>query len=332
MFKKVSKIAFNILFIAFIFYIILHDHYYEIVESLKNISFFQGAFLLGCGLIFFILDGFAHYQVIRHYVSEHRFKCSIELVALNNFFNATTSSVGTIPFQSYYLKKNNIPYSKGISSMFLNMIFHKIAVLFNAIAVTLFQFRWLFSNQALHKYIYLGFFLNIVIIIVLILFVFWNKTERIFNKIMDWIPASFNKMAAKDEMFALARGAREQMKNSKMMAQIFLAHLLKVCWLCLIPYFCIQVVSDVSLSFSQIYTLSSLAYIIASSLPNVAGIGPLEYAYIILFSFYVTAPVPSTSLILYRTSSFYFLFVISAFMFMKIKNELFHEKISLTKI
>ena len=161
---------------------------------------------------------------------------------------------------------------------------------------------------------------------------FWNKTECIFNKVINWIPASFNKMAAKDEMFALAKDARIQMKNLKMMIQIFLAHLLKVCWLCLIPYFCICILSENSLSLAKVYTLSSLAYIIASSLPNVAGIGPLEYAYILLFSFYISAPIPSISLILYRTSSYYFLFLISTAIFMKVKHEIFHDKISLTKI
>ena len=310
------------MFVVLVFYFILHDHYHEIVFSLKQLTFLDFCFLVVCGLIFFMLDAFAHCQLIRPFVHKRRWIISLELVSLNNFFNATTSSMGTIPFQSYYLKKNNIPYSKGVSSMFLNMIFHKIAVCINAFVMFLFSYSWLMKNPNMNFYIGLGFGLNILIIIGLIVFIFWHKTEWIFIQLSKL----FKKEETRQELQQLADNAQDQLTNIHQDLVALLAHGIKVMWLCAIPYFCLAVLHETSLGFAKIYTLSSLAYIIASSLPNVAGIGPLEYAYLVLFSYYISGSASSASLLLYRIFSFYLLFVISTFVFMHLKKILWTDK------
>ena len=315
MVKKLLKILFNVVFVVLVFYFILHDHYYEIVDSLQQLHLMDILFLAVLGLLFFALDTLAHKQVIEPYVHSHQWKTSFELVSLNHFFNATTSSVGTIPFQSYYLKKKQIPYSQGISAMFLNMIFHKIAVCVNALLVFTFAFSWLMENPSMQGYVWLGFGLNLIIIIILIVFIFWKRTEWIFQKLSRF----FKSEESKKEMQQLAFFAKEQLKNKKMTIKALLAHQIKVMWLCAIPYFCLFVLHETSLGFFKVYALSSLAYIIASSLPNVAGIGPLEYAYIVLFTFYLPGPLVSTSLLLYRIFSFYFLVIISTFVFLRLR-------------
>ena len=299
---------------GFVLYFILHNHFYEIIQSLQSLSIQNILILVLASLIFFVLDALAQYVVLYRCTNKKSVSCSCELVFLNHFFNGTTSSMGTIPFQSYYLKKKNIPYSQGIGAMFLNMIFHKLAVLANALLALCIQWQWIKKQTTIYFYIRLGIVLNILILIVLVAFIFWDKSK--------WI-LKIKKESIQKELLMIASVAREQLSNFKFNIYMFLSHFIKVMWLCVIPYFCIRVLVNPSIQFIQIYVLSSLAYILASSLPNVAGIGPLEFAYMTLFGLYLPGAIVSTSLILYRFFSFYLLFIISTFVFLRIKKYIF---------
>ena len=308
--KKALTTIFNLLFIGLVLYFILHTHFYEIVDCLKNLSMTHIFILTLTTVLFFILDAWAQYVVLKKCTNKKSMTCACELVFLNHFFNGTTSSMGTIPFQSYYLKKRDIPYSQGIGAMFLNMIFHKLAVFANAIVALCLQWQWLQTKTSIAFYIYLGLILNVCILFVLISFIFWDKSK--------WI-LKIKKESLQKELLMIATVARNQLSNMKYNFYMFLAHFIKVIWLCMIPYFCIRVLKKPAISGIQIYVLSSLAYIVASSLPNVAGVGPLEFAYITLFTLFMPGSIVSTSLILYRFFSFYLLFIISTFVFLRIK-------------
>lgn len=316
--KTVGKYIFNISFIFLVFYFILHKNFEEIILSLSKLTFFQCMILVGCGLLFYLLDAIAQFQVISDYVHTKRTKIAIELVALNSFLNATTSSIGTIPLQSVFLKRHSIPYSVGITSMFLNMIFHKVAMLLNALLLLILQWNWILQNETIHMYIFLGFALNIGLIVSMALFVFSPYSEKLIHK---WI----HKDAWKQELLQISYEAKRQTHNRKYVQKVLLAHFIKVCWMCFIPVICFYILDCNALNLLQIYALSSLANIIASSLPNVAGMGPLEYAFIVLFSFYLPSADVSCSLLLYRISSYYLLFIISSFIFMQIKNQLIQK-------
>ena len=311
--RKTLRAVFNIVFICLVLCFILHKHFYEILACLQTLSMLDLFILALASCIFFFLDSVAQYVVLKDCTNTKSVQCSIELVFLNHFFNGTTSSMGTIPFQSYYLKKRNIPYNQGIGAMLVNMIFHKLAVLVNALLVLLLQFHWMASQESIVFYIWLGLALNGVIIFGLILFIFLDKSK--------WIH-KIKKEALQEELLLMAKQAKNQLCDRRKNLSMFFVHSLKVMWLCVIPYFCIRVLQDSTLNFIQIYALSSLAYILASSLPNVAGIGPLEFAYITLFSTFISGSIVSTSLILYRFFSFYILFIISTFAFVRIKKSI----------
>ena len=146
-------------------------------------------------------------------------------------------------------------------------------------------------------------------------FIFTKQSEK-------WIEKWVHKETWKNELLQISLESKRQATNTKYIYKVFLAHFVKVCWMCFIPVFCFRILHVDAMTVLQIYALSSLANIIASSLPNVAGIGPLEYAFIVLFTFYLPAATVSASLILYRISSYYLLFLVSSFIFMHIKSYL----------
>ena len=67
------------------------------------------------------------------------------------------------------------------------------------------------------------------------------------------------------------------------------------------------------LSLWQIQLLGGLMHMIVNALPNVAGMGPAEVAFLLIFSGYMEYGQLSSALILYRTATFFFPFVLSVF-------------------
>ena len=98
------------------------------------------------------------------------------MTLLGTFSNITTSSAGTIPLQSYYLYKRGIKAGKGIGLIILDSIFHKFSVFVYASVLIAFNFNWLVSaNNNIMRYIFVGYFVYLLIIIGLILICSWQK-------------------------------------------------------------------------------------------------------------------------------------------------------------
>lgn len=51
-----------------------------------------------------------------------------------------------------------------------------------------------------------------------------------------------------------------------------------------IPYAALRLVGCTALNFAQAQMLASLMLLITSALPNVAGVGPMEFAFLLLFA------------------------------------------------
>ena len=80
-----------------------------------------------------------------------------------------------------------------------------------------------------------------------------------------------------------------------------------------------------TLSFWQVQLLAALIYLISNALPNVAGVGPVEFAFMLIFSHYIEYAQASSALILYRIATFFFPFILSIFVFLAVQKRTFHR-------
>ena len=71
------------------------------------------------------------------------------------------------------------------------------------------------------------------------------------------------------------------------------------------------------LSFAEVQLLSSLMLLITSALPNVAGVGPMEFAFLLLFSPWAGTAAASSALVLYRVAMYFFPFLLSVITFLR---------------
>lgn len=79
----------------------------------------------------------------------------------------------------------------------------------------------------------------------------------------------------------------------------------------------LRLVGCTALNFAQAQLLASLMLLITSALPNVAGVGPMEFAFLLLFAPWADTAIASSALVLYRVATYFFPFLLSVIVFLR---------------
>ena len=83
-----------------------------------------------------------------------------------------------------------------------------------------------------------------------------------------------------------------------------------------IPYAALRLLGCTALTFGQAQLLAALMLLITNALPNVAGVGPMEFAFLLLFAPWSDTTVVSSALVLYRVATYFFPFLLSVIVFL----------------
>lgn len=92
--------------------------------------------------------------------------------------------------------------------------------------------------------------------------------------------------------------------------------LAKLFVLYMIPYAALRLLGCTALTFGQAQLLAALMLLITNALPNVAGVGPMEFAFLLLFAPWSDTTVASSALVLYRVATYFFPFLLSVIVFL----------------
>ena len=98
--------------------------------------------------------------------------------------------------------------------------------------------------------------------------------------------------------------------------------LVKLSLLYTIPWLGIRFMGLEPLGFWQAQMLAALMMLLSNALPNVAGMGSIETAFLLVFQSFLGASGAMSALVLYRLASYYFTFVLSAVAFFLIQHRL----------
>lgn len=282
------------------------------------------------GIGYVLLDSASYYIMIVFQFPNLKFKQAMKVTLLGVFANISTFHAGTVPIQSYYLYRQGIGVGTGIGTMILECVFHKLAVFTYAMFVIVMHINWLRDTvPELMKYIYLGIVINASIIFILLLLCTWKKVQNILLIIINKLPDNEKwherKVDWTANLEALYSESKRILKDRKCCWYVIATNLLKLFWVFSIPFVSMHILGYTSLSFKQTQILSSMMFLIIGVLPNVAGVGPTEVAFLMLFSPYIGYIAASSSLVLYRVADYFCPFIMSVFVFIKEKNNLMYD-------
>lgn len=173
--KTVAVSVATLTLLSLLVFWVFRDHYQEILQNIRDVSVGPLLFLLGMGILYQLLEAAICMILVRRRLPVFSFSQAVEVVFLGVFGNVSTLSVGSVPMQSYYLQRCGLMAGRGIGTMTLEYVFHKSSVLLYTTAMLLLQGCWLSeSGGRFTGYLWLGYGICAVIIVVLLLLCSWD--------------------------------------------------------------------------------------------------------------------------------------------------------------
>lgn len=316
----VSALTLALLFAVFL--IVFRGELPEIWQSLRAVPLWGVLVLLALGLAYEGMEAALAMVLLRQEGAGLRYADAMNVTFLAVFGNIATMGAGTLPMQSFYLHRRGLDAGGALGIMASEYVVHKISVLIYATLALLLGGGWLReSASGLARYVGIGYGIGALIVLVLTLLYTWDKVLGLVLLLLKKLPDTpkWNERCEKwaGSLTQLNTEARRVLLVPSVRVRGIAVSLLKLFVLYSIPYLALRLAGCTALSFAEVQLLSSLMLLITSALPNVAGVGPTEFAFLLLFAPWAGTAEASSALVLYRVATYFFPFLLSIFAFLR---------------
>ena len=184
--KYLFSVIFFVVLLILTFYLLFKNNdINDVISSLKNISYEY----IVLGALFVLVYLFTESIYIKLILKSLKHKIHLwqgfVYSCIEFYFSAITpSSTGGQPAQAYYMKKDEIPFTKSSITLLLNTITFKLVLLFMGLVAVIFYPNLIFNNSTLFTVIFIfGVVVNIAMIIACLMLMYskrWVKSIAIF--------------------------------------------------------------------------------------------------------------------------------------------------------
>lgn len=326
--KAIFTSLITVLLLTALLLLLFRNNAEDLLASLEGLPFTSILLLAVMGLWYQWIDALICYILVSPSLPSFTIKQAVAVTFLGVFGNVSTLSVGTVPLQSYYLSRCGLLIGRGMGILTLEYVFHKSSVLVFATLLLFGQGAW-FQNSVpeLSRYILVGYLVCLLVIGALILLCTWEQAKQfllwLIEKLPDTETWSQKKLRWTEQIEALYRESRDALCGKGRVLQVFGLNMVKLLSLCAIPLVCMKLLEVPDLGFWHTELLTSLMYLISNALPNLAGIGPTEFAFLTLYTPLLGSDTAPSVLMLYRISTYYIPFLVSILIFFRVQAKVF---------
>lgn len=319
--KKITVSVITLTGLTAILGLLFRDNLEDIALAFRALSLPDILWLFVLGASYQMLDAVACLLLVRTTFPTFPYRRAIEVIYLGVFSKKSTLGVGIVPVQAYYLHRCGIEVGQGVGTMTFSYVLHKAAVLLTASVLLLLGGKWLRSAiPGLHAYLVAGYLICFGIILVLLLLCVWNKAHDFavwsVGKLPEQGKWTERKCTLQIQLDHLYYGTATFLKNKKIVLAAFLIHTVKLLILCAVPHACVRMLGVTGISLMHMELLTALILLIAGALPNIAGIGPTEAGFFLMFNPLLGNAMTASSLLLFRIATYYFPFLVSVIVFL----------------
>ena len=292
--------------------IVLKDDFNNIILTLKHIDL---KFIILAIILYFLsigIKGFVNYLIIND-KSKITLKEAIKHNVIIQFFNGITPfSTGGQPMEVYLLTEHKISVSQATDYTVQSFIFYQIAlVICGAIAVLYnFIFHIFPKVKLLQQLVLLGFVINILVIIVLLLISRSKKVMNFFSKLSYKICKKLKINKTEEEIehiFKEYYKGFKELKNRKGLSIIgILLNMLSLACLYIIPLVIIMGFGQgAAMSIIDTLVSSAYVYVIGSFVPIPGATGGIEYGFTQFYGNFIGLETISALLLVWRFITYY---------------------------
>ena len=308
-----------------ILFFILKDDFNTIVSTLSkmNIGFILLALLFV--IIYLFIKTYVSYKTVDE-KNKYSLLESFKHTIIVQFFNGITPfSTGGQPMEIYMLTKHDISGSRSTSIIFQNFIFYQIAlVLFGIFAVVLNAiFRFFPKVPLLRELVLLGFIINTLVLVVILLISFSSRFTRFCLNLVIKLANKFTKKDPKEVKDKWERRIKEFTDCAKELRQrkVFflgsvLLNIISLAFFYAVPFIIILGTPNVeNITLIQSLVASAYVLIIGSFVPIPGASGGIEYGFLAFFGNFLPGKITPAILIVWRFVTYYLPMIIGGIIF-----------------
>ena len=276
--------------------LLFQDHWAEISATLAQLSLGQVALVLALGITYPLLEGVASWLIVRSRLPGFTLRHGIDNAWMGTFGNVICLGAGAVPMQTYYLHRCGLGLGPGVGLMTLQYVFHKAGVL---------------------SYLPAAYTVVAGVILGLVLLCTAPLVQSLARRALGLLPKTEKWQARREswqtQLDTLSEESRHLLTEKSRCLKIFAVHLCKLFLMYTIPYFCLRFMGlSSALRFGQVQLLTALMLFLSNALPNVAGMGSIETAFLLVFGAFLTRGETMSVLMLFRIATYYVVVAVSA--------------------
>lgn len=304
--------------------------YQNIIKMFSNINILWFIIALAIMIVYNLLDAYFIYYYCKKYNPDYTFRNAIDAQQSGTFFSAITPFASGGQFvQVVVFSKQKISSDRSASMLMLSFIsWQTVLVIFGALALLLNYARLSVTFSAFFNIVFLGFFINLCVIVGLFLTAFSKGFHRfIFNNIIPFL----GKIKIIKNVEEKKKGAqvwlqlfRDEfnylLQHKDIMFRRFAIDTLKIFTFYSIPFFAAKAL-NLHEEWGQIMNviiLTSFVFMIASFIPIPGAAGGMEGTFMLLLGPVFGAATTSVML-LWRFLSYYLVMLVGFVFFANIK-------------
>ncbi len=318
--RRAALSILTIVLLTGLMFYLFRDNMDDITSAISNVSAWQLLLLIALGLSTPLLDSVICQRILNSRMPGVTMRQGAETIFLGTFANVVTFGAGTLPIRGYYFYREGLNVGPGLGLITLQYVFHKGTLLVYALVLLAFQWGWLTQNTSgLFAYMPYACIAVAAIILGLVLVCTWRPIQNIVRRAMKLLPKTekWQKRRADwtEQLDLLATESRLLLKDRRLCLQVVGLEVLKLFLLYSIPWLGLHFMHLEPPGFVQAQTLAALMMLLSNALPNLAGMGSIETAFLLVFQGFLPESSAMSALVLYRIATYYIPFIVSCISF-----------------
>ncbi len=304
-----------------VLYFVLKNDAAGIWETLKSMNLRYILYALLAYLAYVTIKGYINYKIVND-PKKFSKKEAIRQNYIAQFFNGITPfQTGGEPMAIYMLTEQGISVSKATNYMVQSFIFYQIALVLCGLLAVIYNliFHIFPKVELLQHLVLIGFAINIVVVILLLLSYSKTATKklgRLCYKISKALKSKITEEELESKFEEYHNGFEELKQRKKLFIGGIILNIVSLLCLYSIPYFILQGMGDYrSLTIIDTLVSSAYVYLIGAFVPVPGASGGIEYGFSQFFGNFVEGSMLPAMLIVWRFITYYLGVIVGAILF-----------------
>ena len=328
--RKYRKYLLNFLFILLFaivaIYFSIKDEYSEIVDLITNINQYSILIVFVIALIPFIIEGYILQLLSNIYKKDFNVKQGIQNAFIGGFISGITPLASGGQFaQVFHLAECGLSTTASINILLMDfLVYQSTLVVYTSIVLFFKYAEYVLRVSSIFSLAIIGFIINIVVIGILFLAAKSSRAQlfvtdtvlKIFSKLKLIKNYESQKLAFEQKVVQFRTELKTLLDNKKVLISTLLLMTLRLTISFCIPFLCLKLLDrTVDISIIDCICVTAFITLITAFIPIPGASGGSEGTYVLLYSSFVTKALASSSMLIWRFATYYFILVVGAVAF-----------------